>query len=577
MKKIICGLVVLMVLVSGFFYEKIVEKVDYFIKKEQMQTVSNLIGSEEFQKLFKTERNIPKTADLGSFLAAHIARDEGDFVKSVPYLKKAYIADKEQKDVRKQLYFLAGITGDIPTLMSMLQDAKKEKKEFFFSSYLIVAELIKNEKYEEARKFLLSQKNKKRESFEYPLLAWVYAGLKNKELALKSLEGMEKDAFLENLKWYHSAMILDYLGYFDEAEVFYKKLSKKTKFSSLSVLVSGKKFYQRQKKWSFSNEFYITYETLLKEQPLLFDILKQVDMPEFKTPSDGVAELFYSWATNTANHQELSILISNIALYLNNEHTLAQIWSAELFEKMKYYDLAHAIYDDLLKRSENADIILYKKGLLYAQEEKFDLVVEIFSDLIKRNEYNPLVISTLALAHQSLREYDKAAPLFEKSLFLLEKMGVSNAKDVHFQAAVSYLNMGEFAKFEKHIYRCLQLDEKDAHIMNYLAYSWLERDLNIEEAVAFLETAHELEPDSPEIMDSLAFGYYKQGKYQKALVLSEKAVDLLGASSVANMHLGDIYKVLGRHREAKSQYEKALALKLDLTPEVEKELLKRLK
>ena len=142
MKKIICGLVVLMVLVSGFFYEKIVEKVDYFIKKEQMQTVSNLIGSEEFQKLFKTERNIPKTADLGSFLAAHIARDEGDFVKSVPYLKKAYIADKEQKDVRKQLYFLAGITGDIPTLMSMLQDAKKEKKEFFFSSYLIVAELI---------------------------------------------------------------------------------------------------------------------------------------------------------------------------------------------------------------------------------------------------------------------------------------------------------------------------------------------------------------------------------------------------------------------------------------------------
>ena len=42
MKKIICGLVVLMVLVSGFFYEKIVEKVDYFIKKETSQTTGSL-------------------------------------------------------------------------------------------------------------------------------------------------------------------------------------------------------------------------------------------------------------------------------------------------------------------------------------------------------------------------------------------------------------------------------------------------------------------------------------------------------------------------------------------------------
>ena len=62
-----------------------------------------------------------------------------------------------------------------------------------------------------------------------------------------SMAGMEKDTFLENLKWYHSAMILEYLGYPQEAEVFYNKLAKQTRFSSLSVLVSGKKFFQKQK------------------------------------------------------------------------------------------------------------------------------------------------------------------------------------------------------------------------------------------------------------------------------------------------------------------------------------------
>ena len=423
----------------------------------------------------------------------------------------------------------------------------------------------------------MTKKGKKRESFEYPLLAWVYAGLGDKEKALQSLAGMEKDTFLENLKLYHSAMILDYLGYPQEAEVFYNKLAKQTRFSSLSVLVSGKKFFQKQKKWSFGNEFYITYDTVLKEQPLLFDILKQVDMPAISTPAQGVSELFYSWATNTAAHKELSVLISNIALYLNNQHTLAQVWAAELFEKMKYYDLAHKIYDDLLARSNKADIILYKKGLLYAQEEKFDFVVELFSDLETRNKHNPFVLSTLALAHQSIDECDKAIPFYERSLLLMDKMGVKNLKDLHFQVATCYLNQNSFNQFEKHLYKCLQIDENDAFTMNYLAYSWLEKDLRVEEAVAFLERAYELQPDSGEIMDSLAFGYYKQGKYKKALVLSEKAVDKIGASSVANMHLGDIYKALGRHREAKSQFEKALALKLDLTPEIEKELLERLR
>ena len=117
---------------------------------------------------------------------------------------------------------------------------------FFISWVDIKKSLIKNENYQEAKVFLENQKGKKRESFEYPLLAWVYAGLGDKEKALQSLAGMEKDTFLENLKWYHSAMILEYLGYPQEAEVFYNKLAKQTRFSSLSVLVSGKKFFQKQ-------------------------------------------------------------------------------------------------------------------------------------------------------------------------------------------------------------------------------------------------------------------------------------------------------------------------------------------
>ena len=80
-----------------------------------------------------------------------------------------------------------------------------------------------------------------------------------------------------------------------------------------------------------------------------------------------------------------------------------------------------------------------------------------------------------------------------------------------------------------------------------------------------VQKADEIRPGDPNIMDSLALGYYLKKDYQKALELAEQSTDKLSYSSVAYAHLGDIYEALGRHREAGFQYKKALDLKTDLT------------
>ena len=66
--------------------------------------------------------------------------------------------------------------------------------------------------------------------------------------------------------------------------------------------------------------------------------------------------------------------------------------------------------------------------------------------------------------------------------------------------------------------------------------------------------------------------------------MAEQVFDLLPGSSVAADHLGDIYRALGRYREAGYQYKKALDLSSDLKPEAlslvrkkQKELNKTLK
>ena len=49
----------------------------------------------------------------------------------------------------------------------------------------------------------------------------------------------------------------------------------------------------------------------------------------------------------------------------------------------------------------------------------------------------------------------------------------------------------------------LNIEPNDAYVLNYLAYSWLERDYKIDEALDMLKIAYELESNDPYIIDQL--------------------------------------------------------------------------
>ena len=49
----------------------------------------------------------------------------------------------------------------------------------------------------------------------------------------------------------------------------------------------------------------------------------------------------------------------------------------------------------------------------------------------------------------------------------------------------------------------LRINPDDAYVLNYLAYSWLERNYKINEAIEMLEKAYALKSNDPYIIDSL--------------------------------------------------------------------------
>ena len=105
-------------------------------------------------------------------------------------------------------------------------------------------------------------------------------------------------------------------------------------------------------------------------------------------------------------------------------------------------------------------------------------------------------------------------------------------------------------KAEADLKMAMKLQPNDPYIINYLAYSWLDREMNIETAVNLLEKAVELEPFDGYILDSLWMGILFVRCRGPINIFSRKGGLPLPNDPTLNDHLGDAYWKSGRYDEA---------------------------
>jgi Flp pilus assembly protein TadD len=107
--------------------------------------------------------------------------------------------------------------------------------------------------------------------------------------------------------------------------------------------------------------------------------------------------------------------------------------------------------------------------------------------------------------------------------------------------------------------RALELNPDQPQVLNYLGYSFVDRGVNLEEALGMIQRAVAGQPDSGYIIDSLAWAYFRLGRYDEAVEPMEKASLLEPVDPVVTDHLGDVYWMVGRTREAEFQWHRALS------------------
>ena len=132
-----------------------------------------------------------------------------------------------------------------------------------------------------------------------------------------------------------------------------------------------------------------------------------------------------------------------------------------------------------------------------------------------------------------------------------------------FARGVALDRAGDWEGAKADLRRALDAAPEEPSLLSYLGRGLAKRGEAMGEALRLVETAAAARPDSGRIADSVGWVLHRMGRHHRAVEHLERAVSLLPADAAVNDHLGDGYWAIGREREARFQWRRALTFVAD--------------
>ena len=207
------------------------------------------------------------------------------------------------------------------------------------------------------------------------------------------------------------------------------------------------------------------------------------------------------------------------------------------------------------KLTENAILFLEKRFKKIDNPNIFQIYD--YADFLKRNEKYE---KSLKYFNIIMEKIDENHTLYSKAL---DKRGVVNERLDNWESA------------EKDFLNSLRVSPEQAYVINYLAYSWIEKGKNIKQSLKMLQKANDLKRNDGYIIDSLGWAHFKLKNYQEAKLYLQKAVKIMPSDPIVNDHYGDSLWMTDKKIQARYYWKNVLRLEdteENLKNEIEKKL-----
>jgi tetratricopeptide (TPR) repeat protein len=505
---------------------------------------------------------------LSNYFSGIVAYENKDNPKALKFFQSSkHLIKRHNSYLEKYIYSLV-LEGKVQQATSEVKQNLTEDNSNFFEAHLILAiDAIKKKKYKKSKKHL-------KESYKFinndrlaliiaeTLKQYLYVFEENKISKVKNKYGnfsfineVFQRCYLndKNTKTYfdnlinsqnedYSRYIFFYINYliendgYDEAKNVTENLDY---FNTPLLVAQGKKWVDDKKFEEFKKIFSCT------------------------NTNDIVSEFFFliSNLYSSQTNYEKSNFYLNISHYLNPKFKFNLSLLAENHYANKNYIKTLEILKSLNEKDEFYYWFKIKKEAQIISKQKNEVASMDFinSKFSKIKDPSIKLILDVANFNKSAKRYQIAIDYYDKILSEIDIKSNLYA-EILYKKGSSYERLKDYKNSDRDLLKSLEINSDDAYVLNYLAYSWLEREYKIDTALQMLEKAYAKRSNDPYIIDSIGWAYYLVEDFIKAEIFLKRAVELMPEDPIVNDHYGDILWKLNRKIQARYFWANVLSL-----------------
>ena len=528
----------------------------------------NFISLPKYQTAPVVESN---ESVYGNYLVGRVAHIRQDYDVAAKYYVKSIESGLINDDIVSKTYIILASQGNIDEAKKYANMAREKGDKNNFIDVINAVSSFKSKEYKQARKDINKISEKTYKNLIAPLFsAWSYVGEKDYNRAKEELQKISDIDEMKTVYNIHRALIAEYFGYDDEAQSFYDVVIKDAhadiSFRALQLISN---FFVRQGQKDRALKLINKYYSSSNMKEMLSSLSDKIKSGDEKTPAIvstpniGVSEVFLEVAllfkAVPVGYDYAQMYIS-ISQYFNPNNDIAKLAMADICEERDMYDAANRYYDAISKKSEMYYPAQIKKANNLSLQKKYDEAIKVLKKVSKENPNNIQVLSNIGDILRISNNQPDAIKYYKEAI---KSIFYESEKywPIYYALAVSYDRNNEWDKAEEYLQKALSLSNRHPQVLNYLGYSWLKHNTDINKAASFILEAYEKEPNDGVIIDSLGWVYFNIGEYQKAIAYLEKASELNPQNAVISDHLGDAYWLGGRKYEAVFLWKQALKQK----------------
>ena len=518
--------------------------------------------------------------NLSKYFSGIVAYENKDNSSALNFFNSSKILlDQHDPFLKRYIYSLV-LENKISQAINIIKSNKnKNNTDYFDAHLLLIIDYLKKNNLSEAYSYLIEMENLVSDD---RVDAAILESLKDYIFTFKEIKILKNKKNFGKLSSISEAFQRCYIQD-DNTDAYFSKLINNPEidysryiFFYLAYLIENDRIIEAKK---ITDDIHYINSTLLLSQGKSW--IEKGNFNQFqkvfscRNPNDIISEFLF--LISNLYSSEDSFEKSNFYLNLSNFLNPKFIFNLSLVAENQYLNKEYKKARKTLKKLDNKNNIFYdwyrikKEAQIIAKEvgnnESLNFIDLEFKKIVSPNKK---ILFDMANFYKNFKKYDEAIIYYTQLIEIFDDNSEIK-QDLLYRRGGTYERMKEYSKSDKDLQDSLKIDPDDAYVLNYLAYSWLERNFKIEEAIKMLETAYELESDDPYIIDSIGWAYYLTNDYKKAEKFLKRAVELMPDDSIVNDHYGDILWKLDRKIQARYFWRNVLKME-----DVDEEMLNKI-